>query len=105
MLSGVSDVSTASRSSCGEVGMECGLLVLYTDPDCVEKLVPAINGQSPSPTIFAVEGDTVEVKLTSLILTEGVLLHWHGILQVRVMQPPQNDILFDISLSCRLLTI
>ena len=56
---------------------------LYTAPDCVEKLVLAINGQFPSPTVYAVEGDTVEVKLTNLIPTEGVVLHWHGILQVR----------------------
>jgi L-ascorbate oxidase len=58
---------------------------LYTAPDCVEKLVLAINGEFPSPTIYAVEGDTVEVKLTNLIPTEGVVIHWHGILQVRVI--------------------
>lgn len=56
---------------------------LSAAPDCVGKLVFAINGQFPSPTIYAVEGDTVEVKLKNALPTEGVVLHWHGIYQVR----------------------
>jgi L-ascorbate oxidase len=56
---------------------------LSAAPDCVSKLVFAINGQFPSPTIYAVEGDTVEVKLKNALPTEGVVLHWHGIYQVR----------------------
>lgn len=55
---------------------------LSVAPDCVDRLVLAINGQFPSPTINAVEGDTVVVKLTNMLPTEGVVLHWHGIKQV-----------------------
>ncbi len=54
---------------------------LAAAPDCVEKLVIAINGQFPSPTIHAVEGDTLVVKLTNNLPTEGVSIHWHGIRQ------------------------
>lgn len=50
-------------------------------PDCVQKLVLAVNGQFPSPTIRAVEGDTVEVHVTNHIPTEGISFHWHGIHQ------------------------
>lgn len=55
---------------------------LSSAPDCVTKLVFGINGQYPSPTINAVEGDTVVVKLTNAIPSEGVVIHWHGIHQV-----------------------
>lgn len=51
-------------------------------PDCVEKLILAVNGQYPSPTIRAVEGDTVVVKITNHIPTEAVVFHWHGMHQV-----------------------
>lgn len=61
---------------------------LSATPDCVSKLVFAINGQFPSPTIYAVEGDTVEVKLKNALPTEGVVLHWHGIYQVRNYHSP-----------------
>jgi L-ascorbate oxidase len=54
-------------------------------PDCVEKLILAVNGQYPSPTIRAVEGDTVVVKVTNHIPTEGVVFHWHGMHQVRII--------------------
>ncbi len=54
---------------------------LAAAPDCVEKMVIAINGQFPSPTIHAVEGDTLVVKLKNNLPTEGVSIHWHGIRQ------------------------
>ena len=57
---------------------------LFAAPDCVEKLAFGINGQFPSPTIYAVEGDTVEVTVQNHIPTEGVVIHWHGILMVRI---------------------
>lgn len=40
-----------------------------------------INGQFPGPTIRANAGDTVVVELTNKLHTEGVVIHWHGILQ------------------------
>jgi hypothetical protein len=55
----------------------------YASPDCVEKLVIAVNGEFPGPRIDATEGDTVVVNLTNLLPTEGVVIHWHGMHQVR----------------------
>jgi hypothetical protein len=54
----------------------------YASPDCVEKLVIAVNGEFPGPRIDATEGDTVVVNLTNLLPTEGVVIHWHGMHQV-----------------------
>ncbi|CAM6078940.1 unnamed protein product [Sphagnum tenellum] len=54
---------------------------LAAAPDCVQKMVIAINGQFPAPTIHAVEGDTLVVKLKNNLPTEGVSIHWHGIHQ------------------------
>jgi hypothetical protein len=55
----------------------------YASPDCVEKLVMAVNGEFPGPRIDATEGDTIVVNLTNLLPTEGVVIHWHGMHQVR----------------------
>ncbi|KAL6338730.1 hypothetical protein AAG906_023879 [Vitis piasezkii] len=54
----------------------------YKSPDCFQKMVITINGQSPGPTILAEEGDTVIVELTNSLLTENVAIHWHGIRQI-----------------------
>jgi FtsP/CotA-like multicopper oxidase with cupredoxin domain len=54
---------------------------LSVAPDCVQRLIIAINGQFPSPTIQAVQGDTVVVNLKNNLPTEGVTIHWHGIHQ------------------------
>ena len=56
--------------------------VEYKSPDCFQKMVIAINGQSPGPTILAEEGDTVIVELTNGLLTGNVAIHWHGIRHV-----------------------
>ena len=60
--------------------VECDWTVDYASaaPDCVSKRVLSINGEFPSPTIYAVEGDIVVVKLTNALATEGVAIHWHG---------------------------
>lgn len=55
---------------------------MFAAADCVEKQILAVNGQYPSPTIRAVEGDTVVVRVTNNIPTEGVVFHWHGLHQV-----------------------
>ena len=39
------------------------------------------NGQSPGPTIEAVEGDRVRIFVTNQ-LPEVTSVHWHGILQI-----------------------
>jgi FtsP/CotA-like multicopper oxidase with cupredoxin domain len=38
-----------------------------------------LNGSSPGPTVRAVEGDLVEVRLTNANVPEGITLHWHGV--------------------------
>ncbi|KAK7840647.1 l-ascorbate oxidase [Quercus suber] len=53
----------------------------YKFPDCYKKLAITINGESPGPTIYAQQGDTVVVRLTNTMLTENVAVHWHGIRQ------------------------
>ncbi len=63
----------------------------FVSPDCVEKLAMAINGQVPGPRIDAVEGDTVVVKLTNNLPTEGVVIHWHGIRQVPCLELDHSD--------------
>jgi len=38
-----------------------------------------LNGRSPGPTITAVEGQLVEVRLSNASVPEGITLHWHGV--------------------------
>jgi hypothetical protein len=54
----------------------------YQSPDCVEKLIISINGQYPGPLVRATVGDTVVVNVVNQIPSEGITIHWHGILQV-----------------------
>ncbi|XP_023531516.1 L-ascorbate oxidase [Cucurbita pepo subsp. pepo] len=54
---------------------------MFWAPDCNENIVMGINGQFPGPTIRANAGDSVVVELTNKLHTEGVVIHWHGILQ------------------------
>nr|CAB3466932.1 unnamed protein product [Digitaria exilis] len=51
-------------------------------PDCVPKLAVTINGQTAGPTILAVQGDTIVVRVKNSLLTENVGIHWHGIRQM-----------------------
>ncbi|XP_059648949.1 L-ascorbate oxidase-like [Cornus florida] len=53
----------------------------YQYPDCYKKLVIAINGRTPGPSIVAQQYDTIIVELTNSLLTENVAIHWHGIRQ------------------------
>jgi hypothetical protein len=70
-----------SRAEAAVLEYDWEVGYLAAAPDCVEKMVIAINGQFPSPTIHAVEGDTLVVKLSNNLPTEGVSIHWHGIHQ------------------------
>ncbi|XP_042476300.1 protein LOW PHOTOSYNTHETIC EFFICIENCY 1, chloroplastic-like [Macadamia integrifolia] len=54
----------------------------YKSQDCYKKLVIAINGKTPGPSIIAQQGDTVVVELKNSLLTENVAIHWHGIPQI-----------------------
>ncbi|MDN5762940.1 MAG: multicopper oxidase family protein [Microlunatus sp.] len=38
-----------------------------------------LNGSTPGPTISAVQGQLVEVRLTNASVSDGVTLHWHGL--------------------------
>ncbi|CAM6117246.1 unnamed protein product [Calypogeia fissa] len=53
----------------------------FQSPDCVEKLIIAVNGVYPGPVVRATVGDTVVVNVKNVMPTEGVVIHWHGILQ------------------------
>ncbi|WP_404382940.1 multicopper oxidase family protein [Knoellia locipacati] len=39
----------------------------------------ALNGRTPGPTITAVEGQLVEVRVRNDNVAEGMTLHWHGV--------------------------
>uniref|UniRef100_A0A0D9XYA6 Laccase n=1 Tax=Leersia perrieri TaxID=77586 RepID=A0A0D9XYA6_9ORYZ len=45
-----------------------------------EKIITAVNGQLPGPTIFASEGDTVVVHMVNES-PYNMTIHWHGIFQ------------------------
>lgn len=55
----------------------------FKSPDCYKKLVVAINGRTPGPTILAHQGDTIIVELKNSLVTENIAIHWHGIRQVQ----------------------
>jgi FtsP/CotA-like multicopper oxidase with cupredoxin domain len=50
-------------------------------PDGFPRVVYAINGQYPGPTIRANWGDTLEITVTNSLTTNGTSMHWHGIRQ------------------------
>ncbi|KAJ0041299.1 hypothetical protein Pint_26656 [Pistacia integerrima] len=54
----------------------------YKSLDCYNKLAIAINGETPGPTIFATEGDTIIVNVKNNLLMENLAIHWHGIRQI-----------------------
>lgn len=49
-------------------------------PDGFAKKRILVNGQSPGPTIYANEGDTIVVKVKNF-LDQGTSIHWHGMFQ------------------------
>lgn len=62
----------------------------YKSPDCYQKLVITINGQTPGPTIEAQQGDKIVVELKNSLVTENVAIHWHGIHQVSLIREWKN---------------
>ncbi|KKY29948.1 putative multicopper oxidase [Diaporthe ampelina] len=50
-------------------------------PDGVERIVLAVNGTIPGPTIIADWGDTVVVHVTNSMQDNGTSIHFHGIRQ------------------------
>ncbi|KAJ6900223.1 hypothetical protein NC652_026371 [Populus alba x Populus x berolinensis] len=49
---------------------------------CSTKSIPTINGKFPGPTIYAREGDNVNIRLANQI-QYNVTVHWHGVRQLR----------------------
>ena len=45
------------------------------------RLVIAVNGLIPGPTLIVHEGQTVEVHVHNNLTTEGISIHWHGMHQ------------------------
>ncbi|ORY61466.1 ascomycete fungal laccase from thielavia arenaria [Pseudomassariella vexata] len=55
----------------------------WLGPDGVVKTkVMLVNDQYPGPTIVANWGDTISVKVTNKLRTNGTSIHWHGIRQL-----------------------
>lgn len=50
-------------------------------PDGIERIVLAVNGSVPGPTIIADWGDEVVVHVTNSMQNNGSTIHWHGIRQ------------------------
>ncbi|KAF2661805.1 multicopper oxidase [Lophiostoma macrostomum CBS 122681] len=57
-------------------------------PDGVERIVLAVNGTVPGPTIEANWGDTLVIHVTNSLTANGTGIHWHG---VRQNWTVQND--------------
>lgn len=51
--------------------------------DGISRVVYAINGQYPGPTIRANWGDVLEITVTNRLTTNGTSFHWHGIRQYK----------------------
>lgn len=50
-------------------------------PDGIERIVLAVNGSIPGPTIIADWGDEVIIHVTNSMTNNGSTIHWHGIRQ------------------------
>jgi len=50
-------------------------------PDGYERVVLAVNGTFPGPTLYADWGDTVVAHITNRLANNGTSIHWHGIRQ------------------------
>ncbi|KAM3081222.1 laccase, multicopper oxidase, benzenediol:oxygen oxidorectuctase [Clarireedia jacksonii] len=51
-------------------------------PDGFSRLVMAINGQYPGPTLYADWGDMIQVTVKNSLQHNGTGIHWHGIRQL-----------------------
>ncbi|XP_056007907.1 uncharacterized protein LOC125666817 [Ostrea edulis] len=74
----------ATTANCTEI-YEAVLFSEFEDlvstGDGEYRMVYAINGQIPGPEIVVSEGDTVVVRIYNRLKTEGLTIHWHGLLQ------------------------
>jgi len=50
-------------------------------PDGIERIILAVNGSVPGPTIHANWGDTVKIHVHNALENNGSTIHWHGIRQ------------------------
>ncbi|KAF7186453.1 Laccase-3 [Pseudocercospora fuligena] len=55
-------------------------------PDGHERLIMAINGQYPGPTLYADWGDTMIVNVKNSLQHNGTSIHWHGLRQLNSCQ-------------------
>ena len=46
-----------------------------------QKLIYAVNGQIPGPSIVVYENQKIEVSVSNYISNEGTGIHWHGMFQ------------------------
>lgn len=52
-------------------------------PDGVPRMVMTINGEIPGPEICVNQGQILTIRVENHLKTEGVSMHWHGLLQER----------------------
>ena len=70
-----------------QTGRECSNLTNTncTNPQFMDgktyRLVIAVNGQIPGPTLIVHEGQEVEIHVQNNLASEGISIHWHGMHQ------------------------
>ncbi|KAK5733302.1 laccase, multicopper oxidase, benzenediol:oxygen oxidorectuctase [Elasticomyces elasticus] len=57
-------------------------------PDGFRRLVMAVNGQTPGPTLYADWGDTMVITVKNSLQDNGTSIHWHGL---RMLNSCQHD--------------
>ncbi|GAM85422.1 hypothetical protein ANO11243_034290 [Dothideomycetidae sp. 11243] len=50
-------------------------------PDGYSRMVLAVNGQYPGPTIYADWGDILQITVVNQMADNGTSMHWHGLRQ------------------------
>lgn len=56
----------------------------FQSQDCYRTAVVAINGQTPGPIVDARQGDSIVIVVNNDLPTDSLVIHWHGIRQVRL---------------------
>lgn len=69
-------------------------------PDGIERIVLAVNGSIPGPTIIADWGDEVVIHVTNSMTNNGSTIHWHGIRQNFTNVSLQSPFVLARSVDC-----
>ncbi|PWW73655.1 laccase 2 [Tuber magnatum] len=86
------DINTNYYSNAPETGRTVEYKWRITNQtmalDGYERVVLAVNGQYPGPTLEANWGDTIMVHVTNELKSNGTGIHWHG---ARMLGTPEAD--------------